>query len=90
MSNTASALMGAVSLASLIAALFFLKFWRRTSDEFFLFFAAAFAIDALSRFALAVPPISNEAEPIAFLPRLVTFALILAAIVRKNTKKDGL
>lgn len=41
MSNTASALMGSVSLASLVVALFFLKFWRKTRDEFFLFFAAA-------------------------------------------------
>lgn len=87
MSNTASALMGAVSLASLIAALIFLKFWRRTSDEFFLFFAAAFAVDAVSRFVLAVVPMSDEAEPVAYLPRLVTFGLILVAIVRKNTGK---
>jgi hypothetical protein len=84
MANMASALMGAVSLASLVAGLFFLKFWRRTADEFFLLFAAAFAVDAVSRFVLAVMPISNEAEPIAYLPRLVTFGLILAAIIRKN------
>jgi hypothetical protein len=85
MPNVASALMGAVSLASLVAGLFFLKFWRRTSDEFFLFFALAFAVDALSRFVLAVLPISNDAEPIAYFPRLITFALILIAIINKNT-----
>jgi hypothetical protein len=87
MPNIASALMGAVSLASLIAGLFFLKFWRRTSDEFFLFFALAFAVDALSRFVIAVMPISNEAEPMAYLPRLLTFGFILVAIIRKNTDK---
>lgn len=89
MSSAASALMGAVSLASLIAGLFFLKFWHRTSDEFFLFFAGAFAVDALSRFVIAVMPISNEAEPVAYLPRLITFGLILVAIVRKNTGSQG-
>lgn len=87
MSNTASALMGSVSLASLVVALFFLKFWRRTRDEFFLFFAAAFAIDALARFVIAVVPISSEAEATAYLPRLLTFGLILVAIIRKNTGK---
>ncbi len=90
MSNAASALMGSVSLASLVTALFFLKFWRRTWDEFFLLFAAAFAIDALSRFVLAVMPISSDAEPIAYLPRLLTFGLILVAIIRKNTGKGRL
>ena len=85
MSNTASALMGAVSLASLVAGLFFLKFWRRTSDGFFLFFALAFAVDAVSRFVIAVIPISNEAEPMAYFPRLITFGLILVAIIKKNT-----
>jgi hypothetical protein len=78
--------MGAVSLASLVAGLFFFKFWRRTSDEFFLFFAAAFAVDAVSRFVIAVMPIQSEMEAIAYLPRLLTFGLILVAIVRKNTK----
>jgi uncharacterized membrane protein HdeD (DUF308 family) len=87
MSNVASALMGAVSLASLVAGLFFFKFWRRTSDEFFLFFAAAFVVDAVSRFVIAVTPISNEAEPMAYVPRLLTFGLILLAIIRKNTGK---
>jgi hypothetical protein len=85
MPHVASALMGAVSLASLVAALFFFKFWRRTSDRFFLFFAVAFAVDALSRFLIAVMPISNDAEPMAYLPRLVTFGLILVAIIWKNT-----
>ena len=66
MSNVASALMGAVSLASLVATLIFFKFWRRTSDEFFLLFAMAFAVDAASRFVLAVTPIPNDAEPMAY------------------------
>ena len=87
MPNLPSALMGAVSLASLVAGLFFLKFWRRTSDAFFLFFALAFAVDAMSRFVIAVMPLSSEAEPMAYLPRLVTFGLILVAIIRKNTDK---
>jgi len=77
-------LSGAVAMASLVAALFFLRFWRQTLDKFFLLFAIAFGIDAISRFWLGLDHINNEAEPLYFIPRLVTFGLILAAIVQKN------
>ena len=42
-------LMGAVAMASVVAALFFLRFWSQTRDHLFLFFAAAFALDAMTR-----------------------------------------
>jgi hypothetical protein len=84
MGNLVSVLAGATAMAGLVAALFFLKFWRRTNDSFFLLFAAAFAIDAVGRFVLAVVQLSDIAEPIYFLPRLVTFGLIVIAIIRKN------
>jgi hypothetical protein len=84
MGGLVSVLAGATAMAGLVAALFFLKFWRRTGDGFFLLFAAAFAIDAVGRFALAVVQLSDVAEPIYFLPRLVMFALIVIAIIRKN------
>ena len=82
--HVAAVLMGAVAMASFVATLFFLKFWRHTRDPFFLLFAAAFAIDAVGRLTLGVVQISNEAEPAAYLPRLVTFGLIVIAIVQKN------
>ena len=47
------ALTGAVATLSLVAALFFLRFWTRTHDRFFLLFALAFAIDGLSRLVVA-------------------------------------
>lgn len=86
--NTASVLSGAVAMASLVAALFFVKFWRRTRDQFFLFFAAAFAINSATRFLLAIVRVSNEAEPVSYLPRLLTFALILIAILNKNAPRN--
>ena len=84
MENLVTVLAGATAMASLVAALFFLKFWRRTGDSFFLLFAAAFAIDAAGRLLQAVVQVSDIAEPIYFLPRLVMFGLIVVAIVRKN------
>jgi hypothetical protein len=77
-------LTGAVAMASCVATLFFLRFWRQTRDEFFLLFAAAFGIDAATRLVLGVGRLSEETEPLIYLARLVTFGLIIVAIVRKN------
>ena len=79
-----SVLTGAVAMASFVAMLFFLKFWQRTRDGFFLLFAFAFGIDALSRFVLGIAHLSDETEPLYYVPRLAAFALIVIAIVIKN------
>ena len=56
----------------------------RTRDTFFLFFSAAFLIEAVSRFTLAFEQGSNENEPLYYLPRLVAFSLIALAVILKN------
>jgi hypothetical protein len=78
-------LLGAIVMASGVAALFFLKFWQQTKDRFFLFFSAAFSLDAITRLFLALAPHSDEQEPLFYIGRLVTFSLIIAAIIDKNT-----
>lgn len=75
---------GAVAMASFVAALFFLRFWRQTRDRFFLLFAIAFAVDALSRISLGLVHAPDESEPLYYLPRLVMFGIIIVAIVLKN------
>jgi Family of unknown function (DUF5985) len=82
--NLSSVLSGAVAMASFAATLFFLKFWRQTRDRFFLLFAFAFAVDAITRAVLGLTTISHEIEPFFYCTRLVTFALIIAAIIIKN------
>jgi hypothetical protein len=79
-----SVLMGAVAMASFVATLFFLRFWRQTRDGFFLLFAIAFGLDAMTRVILGSIHPTDETEPLFYLARLVTFALIIAAIVQKN------
>jgi hypothetical protein len=79
-----SMLMGAVAMASFVATLFFLRFWRQTRDSFFLLFAIAFGLDAATRFALGLTQPLDETEPLFYVARLVTFALIIAAIIHKN------
>jgi len=80
-------LIGAIALASLIAGLFFLRFWRDTKDSFFLFFAASFMLEAVNRAALGLTSDPNEGSPLFYFVRLVSFLLILIAIVQKNRAK---
>ncbi|HYF60242.1 MAG TPA: DUF5985 family protein [Burkholderiaceae bacterium] len=83
-------LLGAVAMASLVASLFFLRFWHRTRDRFFLMFAAAFLVDAASRSAMHLYAASiGEHEPLFYLARLFMFGLIIAAIVDKNVRSAG-
>ena len=77
-------LSGGVAMASLVATLFFLRFWRQTRDNFFLLFAIAFGIDAVARFMLGLAHVSNENEPYYYVSRLLTFGLIILAIALKN------
>ena len=77
-------LLGAIALSNLIIGLFFLRFWKKTRDRFFLFFAVAFGLEGLNRALLGLIESSNENEPVFYLVRLLSFILILIAIVDKN------
>jgi uncharacterized membrane protein HdeD (DUF308 family) len=83
-----SLLLGAIAMASLTIGLFFLRFWRDTGDRFFLFFAAAFGIEGVNRVAQGLSTVSEEREPLFFLVRLISFLLIIAAVVDKNRSKS--
>ena len=50
MDTLRSTLVGAVSVTSLLVALFFLRFWYSTRDLFFLLFSIAFGIYGSSLF----------------------------------------
>jgi hypothetical protein len=77
-------LSGAIVLAALVAALFFLRFWRQTRDRFFLYFAVAFVLEALHRLLWALAPQSEADAPQYYLIRLASYGLILLAIIGKN------
>ncbi|MES2626135.1 MAG: DUF5985 family protein [Pseudomonadota bacterium] len=80
-------LLGVITTASLTAGIFFMKFWRRTGDNLFLAFSAAFIIEAFNRvgFLFVVSP--NEGSAIIYTVRLFAFLIILAAIIRKNRSR---
>jgi hypothetical protein len=75
---------GAISVGFLTAALFFLKFWRRTGDGLFAAFAAAFVLLAANQAAPVLFGISDEALSGVYLLRLAAFLMIIFAILRKN------
>ena len=77
-------LVGVIATAAIVAALFFLRFWRDTHDGFFLAFSVSFAIEAAYRVIVLVLPRPNEGSPWLYLLRLLGYLVILFAIVRKN------
>jgi len=74
---------GASVMASLVIALFFLRFYRRTRDRLFAMFSLAFAVFAANRLALVFVDEAARRTSL-YLVRLLAFLLILAAIVDKN------
>jgi uncharacterized membrane protein HdeD (DUF308 family) len=77
-------LLGVIATSSLTAGVFFLRFWKKTSDLLFLAFGLAFVIEALNRCALLFLKHPNEGSPYIYIVRLLAFLLILAAILHKN------
>lgn len=77
-------LAGAITAAAAVAALYFLKFWRRSHDRLFALFAAAFALLAVNGIAVGLTHSGGEFEVAIYLVRLAAFVLILVAIIDKN------
>lgn len=77
-------LSGAIAFGFLVAALFFLRFWKRTDDNLFLAFASAFALLGIGQALQALAHIPQEEHGYIYLIRLAAFLIILAAIFRKN------
>ena len=84
MTPVAIFLSGAITTAFAVAAVLFLRFWRRTHDGLFLAFAAAFALMALNHGLVALLGIPREEQTPLYLLRLAAFVLIIWAVLRKN------
>lgn len=81
-------LSGAICMAALVIALFFVRYWRQSRDKLFIYFALAFVLEAAQRMLQAWP--SEDADaPQYFLLRLLEYGLILAAIIQKNRSGAG-
>jgi hypothetical protein len=78
-------LLGAVIMGDMIAALFFVRYWRLTGDPFFLFFSGSFIAIAVSRVVVDenLPPVGYD--PFGYMIRILSYLFIIAGILYKNT-----
>ena len=76
--------LGGIVMASAVVSLFFIRFYRETRDALFLYFAAAFAVEAVNRTLLAFQATPDEASPYLYVLRAFAYSLILIGIYRKN------
>jgi uncharacterized membrane protein HdeD (DUF308 family) len=81
-------LLGVIATSSVIAGIFFLRFWRDTRDSLFLAFALAFLIEGVNRSFRIFFAHPSEASPWVFVVRACAFLIILAGIVNKNRRSS--
>jgi hypothetical protein len=77
-------LLGAIAMAAMVAGLVFFRYWRSSRDRFFLYFALAFWIDGVNRAHFGLTGAVSEEDAYYYLVRLLSFGLILWAILEKN------
>lgn len=77
-------LLGAISIAYFIAALFFVRFWKQTHDRFFLMFSSSFFIESGNRLLMGILPSEGDHDILIYSIRMVSYLLILFAIIDKN------
>lgn len=78
-------LLGCVTAGSLVAGLFFLRFWRSTHDVLFLAFAVFFVIQGGSYAFVVNLSHPNEGNLFLFCVRLLSVLVVLGAILWKNS-----
>ncbi|HEY2035692.1 MAG TPA: DUF5985 family protein [Steroidobacteraceae bacterium] len=83
---------GVLTMASLVAALFFLRFWRETRERLFVFFSLAFLGMAAAWVGLAIinQPTDEAQQEYAYIVRLVAFVILLIGIIDKNRRSGRL
>lgn len=79
-----SFLWGAGAALSLVAASFFLRFWRRTRESLFLAFSAGFAVFSAHWVGLGIVNPHSETRHYLYVVRFVAFALFIAGVIAKN------
>ena len=73
---------GLLTMGYAVVALYFLRFWKRSGERLFVFFALAFALLAAQRLGLAFLSIVDDSWLYGL--RLLAFLLLLVGILEKN------
>jgi hypothetical protein len=78
---------GVLAMASLVAALFFLRYWRSSRDRLFAFFAIAFFLMTLEWTVSGVLGVSEESRHFyVLLLRILAFVAIIVGVLDKNQR----
>lgn len=85
--TTNAAVWGALAMAAWVCGLFFLRYWRRNRERFFLFFVLSFWAMSVNWLLLALLGNVDEPRHAVYVVRLLAFLLILAGIVDKNRRR---
>ena len=81
-------LLGFIAACSLVAGVFFLRFYRSTRDPLFLAFLIFFVVQGCTNAATLELSHPNIGTPMIFLIRLLSVLVVLGAILWKNLVKD--
>jgi hypothetical protein len=81
-------LLGFIAACSLVAGLYFLKFWRSTRDPLFLAFMIFFVVQGFTNAAILTLAHPNEGNALVFVIRLLSVLVVLAAILAKNIARN--
>lgn len=76
---------GGICVGYAVASLLFLRFWRRTNDRLFAWFAAAFAVLMVERLLWFWSEIAHT-YAVVYMARLVGFLLIIGAVIDRNRR----
>jgi hypothetical protein len=76
---------GALAMGYVVAAMFFIRYWRDARDRLFAFFSVAFLLLALQRIML--PFIAADRVELVYTVRVVAFLMIIIGIVDKNRSR---
>jgi hypothetical protein len=79
-------LSGAICMGFLVISLYFVRFWKKTRDRLFLFFAAAFVLLLVESAVRSFAAMDTASAPGVYLIRLLAFVMLIAAIVDKNRR----
>lgn len=83
---------GVLAMASLMAALFFVRYWRATRERLFGFFALFFVGMTANWTVLALVdhPVDEARQVHAYAIRLVAFVILIIGIIDKNRRSGRL
>ena len=77
---------GAIVMGFAVAALMFLKVWRRTRNSLFLAFSGSFLLLGVTQALLSLGDFVDEQRSWLYLLRLASFLLILFALFLQNRR----